>query len=583
MNTALALVAAMTTLPALFMSSAAASSTAYTGTPVSVPGRINAEAFDNGGSGVAYFDTTPGNSGGQVRATDVDIEASSEGGYDIGWTAAGEWLNYSVSVQAKGNYTVQLRVASLSGGSMHVGFNGPSHVWSTVAIPATGGWQNWTTVNVPVTLGAGPQLMTLLFDTGGVNFHYSMINAAATTVAPTTGPYSGQPLAVPGTIQAENFDNGSEGSAYHDTTSGNSGGVYRSTGVDLEACAEGGYDVGWTTAGEWLNYTITVPSAGNYTVGLRVASGSGGTVHVGFNGASNVSKSVAIPSTGGWQTWTTVNVTVALGAGVQQMTVRFDTGGVNLNYVKIAAGAATTPPTGSTLSVATWNIQINDSSETHARVAMDTLLAIGPRPDVIVIQEAYANWVSTYIDELQRQTGRTWYGVFATHCQPGAWNGSACTSTWYQGIGIFSTYSIVDSSSKLFPFADCWTSARAGLRAGINVNGVVVQVFTTHLQTGGCTNDAQSRYLDGAVEVLGRGLFEASAGGGRFQRRRGSNRYDVGNAAELHGHVARRGQRGGPDRIWRVAHDEARLLVHGRWQPSSTDIVSGFHGERLGF
>ena len=160
------------------------------------------------------------------------------------------------------------------------------------------------------------------------------------------------------------------------------------------------------------------------------------------------------------------------------------------------ASAPPPPPSGSgtTLSVATWNIHINDSSETHARVAMDTLLAIGPRPEVIVIQEAYKSMLATYIDELQQQTGQTWYGVFATHCQPGAWNGSSCTTAWYQGVGIFSTYPILNSSSTLFPYADCWTSARAGLRAALNVNGTTLQVFTTHLQTGSCTDVAQARY-----------------------------------------------------------------------------------------
>jgi endonuclease/exonuclease/phosphatase family metal-dependent hydrolase len=144
--------------------------------------------------------------------------------------------------------------------------------------------------------------------------------------------------------------------------------------------------------------------------------------------------------------------------------------------------------------VATWNIQINDGSETHARVAMDNLMAIGPRPDVVVIQEAYASLFNVYIDELQRQTGKTWRGVFATHCQLGNWNGSSCGAAWYQGVGIFTSYTIVDSGSTLFAFQDCWTAARAGLRAAVNVNGTVVQVFTTHLQTGGCGNDAQSRY-----------------------------------------------------------------------------------------
>jgi endonuclease/exonuclease/phosphatase family metal-dependent hydrolase len=152
-------------------------------------------------------------------------------------------------------------------------------------------------------------------------------------------------------------------------------------------------------------------------------------------------------------------------------------------------------PTGSTpLNVITWNIHINDNSESHARTAMDLLLATTPQPEVIVIQEAYQQWFSTYLDELQRQTGRTWHGAFATHCAPGNWSGSACTTAWYQGIGIFTTHTITSTSSTLFPFSDCWTSARAGLRAAIDVNGSTLQVFTTHLQTGGCSNDAQARY-----------------------------------------------------------------------------------------
>jgi len=147
-----------------------AATTPYLGTPAAIPGQINAENFDNGGDGVAYHDTTAGNSGGQYRNTGVDIESSSEGAYDVGWTAPGEWLNYTASVAAAGTYVVQLRVASPGGAAMHVGFNTASNVWQTVSIPATGGWQNWTTVSLTVNLGAGVQQMTLLFDTGGMNF-----------------------------------------------------------------------------------------------------------------------------------------------------------------------------------------------------------------------------------------------------------------------------------------------------------------------------------------------------------------------------------------------------------------------------
>src|SRR5258708_1004867 len=62
-------------------------STPFSGTPVAVPGTIEAEQFDNGGEGVAYHDLMAGNSGGQYRAADVDIESTTDvnGGYNVGW------------------------------------------------------------------------------------------------------------------------------------------------------------------------------------------------------------------------------------------------------------------------------------------------------------------------------------------------------------------------------------------------------------------------------------------------------------------------------------------------------------------
>ena len=103
------------------------------------------------------------------------------------------------------------------------------------------------------------------------------------------------PVNVPGTIEAENFDDGGEGVAYHDNTAGNTGGQYRSTeDVDIQISGEGGYDVGWIGDGEWLAYTVNVAAAGSYSIQLRVASRySIGTLHANFNGADTAK--VAVP------------------------------------------------------------------------------------------------------------------------------------------------------------------------------------------------------------------------------------------------------------------------------------------------
>ena len=74
-------------------------------------------------------------------------------------------------------------------------------------------------------------------------------------------PYNGTPYVIPGTIQAENFDNGGEGVAYHDSTVGSVLGGYRADdSVDM-LNADGGVSVGWTTDGEWLKYTVNVTTA----------------------------------------------------------------------------------------------------------------------------------------------------------------------------------------------------------------------------------------------------------------------------------------------------------------------------------
>jgi endonuclease/exonuclease/phosphatase family metal-dependent hydrolase len=177
-----------------------------------------------------------------------------------------------------------------------------------------------------------------------------------------------------------------------------------------------------------------------------------------------------------------------------------------LNYINVVSGGSTSSPpptivptptgTGVTsASVVTWNVQVDDSSAYHAAVAMDYIMNMSPRPQIIVIEEAHQSQFNTYLSELQNQTGQTWHGVMQTHCPLGAWNGSWCTSSEDEGVAILSPFSIISSDKSYLPYADCWHSARAIARAALNVNGVTVQVFGTHLQTGSCgINVQQQRY-----------------------------------------------------------------------------------------
>jgi len=324
-----------------------------------IPGTILAQNFDDGGEGVAYHDTSPGNYGGAYRQTDVDLEPSTDGGNDVGWIDAGEWLNYSVNVATSGSYAVTFRVASLGrGGRFHLEVNG-SNVSGSIAIPNTGDWQSWQSVTGTVQLTAGFQVLRVVMDAGGPSGAVGNLNSMQFVLnggnASSAGlsPFGGSPVAIPGTVDAANFDNGGEGVAYHDLTAGNSGGAFRSTDVDLEASSEGGYDVGWIDAGEYLNYTVNVTAPGTYTAHLRVAAIAGASLHIGFNGPSNVWKVVSVPNTGGWQAWTTVDVSVTLGQGLQQLTLLFDTPGMNIRSVTVDGSSSAPPPvsSGNTVTV----------------------------------------------------------------------------------------------------------------------------------------------------------------------------------------------------------------------------------------
>src|SRR5690606_3872696 len=82
-----------------------------------IPGRIEAENYREGGEGVGYHDTSPGNSGGVYRSDDVDIEQTSDssGGYNTAWTQPGEWLAHDRNITRAGPYQFRGRMASAAG------------------------------------------------------------------------------------------------------------------------------------------------------------------------------------------------------------------------------------------------------------------------------------------------------------------------------------------------------------------------------------------------------------------------------------------------------------------------------------
>ena len=157
----------------------------------------------------------------------------------------------------------------------------------------------------------------------------------------TQAPFGGSARPIPGTIQAEDYDTGGEGCAFHDTTTANQGNAYRTTeAVDVQPTTDagGGFNVGFVQAGEWTEYTVNVASTGNYKLELRTAAtATGKNLDVLVDGAL-IADNVALPNTGAFQTFATVTVpSVALSSGTHVLRVLFNTASENLNWIRFTA------------------------------------------------------------------------------------------------------------------------------------------------------------------------------------------------------------------------------------------------------
>jgi hypothetical protein len=312
---------------------ATAAQMAAIGGPTALPGRIQAEDYDTGGENVGYYDTTPGNSGGQYRQDDVDIETTTDtgGGYDVGWIAAGEWLQYTVNVATAGTYQFTARVASAVTGTKTLGLTLDGATLGQASFTDASGWQSWNNLSIGAfALSAGSHTLRIQMVTGGFNLNYLDVTQQSTAIS------------LPGRVEAENYDPGGENVGYYDTTPGNSGGQYRQDDVDIEATTDtgGGYDVGWTAAGEWLQYTVNVATAGTYQFTARVASAAAGTKTLGLTLDGATLGQASFTDASGWQSWNNLPFgAFPLSAGIHKLRVQMVTGGFNLNYVDVAQQA----------------------------------------------------------------------------------------------------------------------------------------------------------------------------------------------------------------------------------------------------
>ncbi|MDO7876963.1 carbohydrate-binding protein [Hymenobacter sp. ASUV-10] len=133
-------------------------------------------------------------------------------------------------------------------------------------------------------------------------------------------------------------------------------------GMTVETCTDagGGQNMGYIDPGDYLVWNnITFPSTGTYTIEYRVASGaSGGTISADLNAGAIQFGNTTIPGTGGWQTWTTVSKTATINAGTYNFGIYAQTGGYNLNYVRISKAAGARAATSGDVAASAEHIEL---------------------------------------------------------------------------------------------------------------------------------------------------------------------------------------------------------------------------------
>jgi endo-1,4-beta-xylanase len=150
-------------------------------------------------------------------------------------------------------------------------------------------------------------------------------------------PRNNQPISIPGTIEFENYDQGGKGISYMEREEINSGNFNeRNDAVDLSQ-ENNNIVLGYTEAGEWLEYTVNIQKTGFYSFEISNCSAAitNGQARIEIDGLRVGDSFTFIPN-GDWSKYKedTFN-TIRLPSGIHTLRFYIEKGAVNLDKMKI--------------------------------------------------------------------------------------------------------------------------------------------------------------------------------------------------------------------------------------------------------
>lgn len=143
---------------------------------------------------------------------------------------------------------------------------------------------------------------------------------------------------IPGKIEAEFYDVGGEGVAYHDVDDGNHDSCNREDNVDIQTGSDTDAScyVGWISDGEWLEYSLSSVDEGNYDINIRLASGMSNPGELQIKINDSIIGVLDVENTEGGQTYVTKTISNIELKDIKKAILRLQSigGGFNLNWVE---------------------------------------------------------------------------------------------------------------------------------------------------------------------------------------------------------------------------------------------------------
>lgn len=370
----------------------------------------------------------------------VETVDGSTGGASLGyWMSTGGYVRFTVTVPVTASYRLRARHASAWDADATRTLLIDGATASRVVFPSSGAWDRWRTTDALAQLSAGTHTIEFRFgssDTGALNLDNlaidSLVNAItpvtlpATTTAPsTTAPTTIAPATTTAVATTSAPTTAAPTTSVAPVTTTTRPTVTTTPSVLLEAedaahnlvletawNGTGRGSLGYWSAGGFVRFAVSAPTSGTYRFRVKHSSAwdAASTRSVLVDGARTAQ--VTFPSTGGWGSWVTTDLSLPLGSGMHTVELAYasgDWGAVNIDNATVSLiSAGAIPPTTTTPAPTTTTAPTTTAppAPTGGVVAGDARMCAGPGSQAVV-----ATILNNQRDSLRGQAGGGVYGM----------------------------------------------------------------------------------------------------------------------------------------------------------------------------